>query len=79
MQVVRGQYAQRVDRLRTHLKALNPELILQRGYSITVIKKTGEIVKAASQVKGGEKLVTKVADGVIESIAKDPRQRELFE
>jgi len=60
------------------LAAIGPEQVLARGYSITRNKKTGEIIKSKTQVKGGEKLVTRVTDGQIESTAQDPNQPSLF-
>lgn len=67
-----------VDLLEKQLAALNPHGVLARGYSITSIKKTGAIVRHANQVKAGEVLTTQFDDGTIESVARDPKQPELF-
>ncbi len=69
----------RVDLLERHLSAIGPQQVLARGYSITTIKKGGAIVRSKAQVKGGQRLITRVADGEIESVAEDPNQPTLFE
>ncbi len=45
---------------------------------MTMLKKGGAVVRSVSQIKGGEKLITRLADGTIESTADDPKQPELF-
>lgn len=61
-----------------HLNAVGPENVLKRGYSITILKRTGQIVQDASAVREGDRLVTRVATGEVESLADDPKQRRLF-
>ncbi len=68
----------RVDSLERELRAISPEAVLRRGFSLTTIKKDGTVVRSAKQIKGGEKLVTRLSDGMIESIAEDPQQPKLF-
>jgi len=69
---------EKVNSMSRVLSVIGPEQVLARGYSITRNKKTGEIIKSKTQVKGGEKLVTRVTDGQIESTAQDPNQPSLF-
>jgi exodeoxyribonuclease VII large subunit len=61
---------QRVQGISDRLLALSPENVLQRGYSIT--RKVGDpkALRDANQVKAGEKLETKLADGTIISTAE---------
>lgn len=68
----------RLDAIGGQLRALSPENVLKRGYSITRLKKSGQTVRSADQVKPGELLETHLADGVVESRATDPKQGELF-
>ena len=68
----------RLDSLERELRAVSPEAVLRRGFSLTTIKKDGAVVRSAKQIKGGEKLVTRLSDGMIESIAEDPQQPKLF-
>jgi len=70
--------SQRVDTLEKQLAALNPTGVLSRGYSITSLKKGGQIVRDAAQVKSGDVLITQFNDGTVESVARDPKQPELF-
>ena len=44
------------------LTALNPKSILKRGYSITINKKTGSLIKRLKDVQTGELLNTELAD-----------------
>jgi len=69
----------RIDGMDAQLRALSPERVLQRGYSITTRKKDGLIIRSIEQIKPGDRLVTRLADGTIESIAQDQRQMNLFE
>ena len=62
-----------------HLNAVGPEQVLKRGYSITTVKKGGKVVKSAQDVREGDRLVTRLADGEIESAVQDRRQMSLFE
>ena len=71
--------AERIDSLTRHLNAVGPEQVLARGYSITSLKKGGLILRSKSQVKSGARLVTRLADGEVESVAEDPNQPTLFE
>lgn len=69
----------RLDLLATRLRCINPQEILKRGYSMTLVKKSGAIVRSPSQVKPGDTLLTRLADGQIESVVEDTQQLKLFE
>jgi exodeoxyribonuclease VII large subunit len=69
----------RIDLLATRLHAINPAEVLKRGYSLTTHKKTGKIIKDPAQVKPGDTLLTRLANGQIESQVQDTRQLRLFE
>ncbi len=73
-----GQTRSRLELLDRHLNAVGPQQVLARGYTITTFKKGGVILRSKSQVKGGERLITHVVDGEVESIAEDPDQPTLF-
>ncbi len=78
---IRADLRRRQDRLSAmaaHLRAVGPEQVLKRGYSITMLKKGGAVVRHADQVKPGDKLITRFADSQIESTADDPDQPTLF-
>jgi exodeoxyribonuclease VII large subunit len=65
--------------LEAQLEALGPRNVLRRGYSVTSLKKGGQIVRSAGQLQPGDKLVTQFADGAIESVVSDGKQMSLFE
>lgn len=69
--------AGRLETLDGRLQALSPQAVLRRGYSMTT-RKDGSIVKSIRDVKRGDVLTTRVEDGSIESVARDPNQPELF-
>jgi exodeoxyribonuclease VII large subunit len=49
------------------LAGLNPRAVLKRGYSITTLKQTGDVLRNADQVQMGDTLVTELAENLIES------------
>lgn len=61
------------------LNALSYRSVLQRGYSITRLKKGGALVRDAARLSDGDRLVTELAEGEVESRVVNARQRELFE
>ena len=61
----------RVEAMERELRALSPDSVLRRGFSMTTRKKDGAVVRSASQVKGGETLITRLADGTIDIVATD--------
>jgi exodeoxyribonuclease VII large subunit len=68
----------KLDAMEGRLRALGPEGVLSRGYTITMRKKDGQILRQAAVVKAGETLVTRFADGVVESVVEDSRHPRLF-
>jgi exodeoxyribonuclease VII large subunit len=53
------------------LRLLGPEQVLARGYSITRRESDGKIVRAANEVRPGEKLRTRLQSGEIRSVIRD--------
>lgn len=58
----------KVQRAARSLELLNPYSVLERGYSITS-GMDGRVVRDASEVQSGERLVTRLASGTVESVA----------
>ena len=54
--------------LEQRVKSLDPEILLKRGYSITLCK--GKVVVDASTLKSGDEVETKVRKGTFKSIIK---------
>lgn len=52
------------------LETLSPLGVLGRGYSITQQQKTGRVITSAKQLKQGDKLQTRLADGEVVSIVE---------
>lgn len=51
------------------LKALSPENVLKRGYSISY-DSAGNVIKSVAKVKLNDKLLVKVSDGTIDTVVK---------
>jgi exonuclease VII large subunit len=70
--------AARLDALAAHLHAIGPQEVLRRGYTITTRKKDGVPLRRAADARPGERILTQLADGTVESVLVDPRQPTLF-
>lgn len=55
----------KLENIKTKLNLLNPENILKKGYSLTLVE--GKIVKSINSVKKGSIIDTKFSDGIIKS------------
>lgn len=55
----------KLENIETKLNLLNPENILKKGYSLTLVE--GKIVKSINSVKKGSIIDTKFSDGIIKS------------
>ena len=65
--LLHGHSGQRVKGLVEELRLLGPENVLARGYSITCDAESGKVIRSAGQVKSGQPLRTRLADGEIDS------------
>jgi exodeoxyribonuclease VII large subunit len=54
-----------LESLSQKLTLLNPTAIMERGYSIVRVEKTGRVVRMVSDVKMGDKLLIQVWKGKI--------------
>lgn len=79
MWLLHRRRGEQVESLARFLRGVGPAQVLRRGYSITLRKRSGEVLKSAANVTPGETLVTRFADGKVESVVDDPRQPRLFE
>jgi exodeoxyribonuclease VII large subunit len=61
-----GAWRQQVGSLERHLTMLNPVAVLERGYSLTR-RADGRIVRSPGEVRAGERISTRVAQGTFES------------
>ncbi|MCX8037841.1 MAG: exodeoxyribonuclease VII large subunit [Candidatus Sumerlaeia bacterium] len=77
-----------LDRVKTHLdtltgrmEILGPQATLERGYSLVMRRKTGEIVRSPRQVQVNDPLDIHTAGGLFPALATPPvrlQQRDLF-
>jgi exodeoxyribonuclease VII large subunit len=54
-----------LDSFQEKLRLVDPQNILKRGYSLTMIN--GKIVKSVKQIKKGDQMETRLSDGMVES------------
>lgn len=69
----------RLDALSRQLEAVSPQAVLSRGYTMTLRKKDAQPLRSASQLRPADKILTRFADGQVESIVEDSRQLSLFD
>jgi exodeoxyribonuclease VII large subunit len=58
-----------ISGLRTQVRTLSPQATLDRGYSV-VQKSNGQVVRKASEIKIGEKLRLRLAQGEVGAITE---------
>ena len=68
------QHEERMGNLKSTLDLLGPGPTLQRGFSIT--RKEGHAVRHADALKPGDRIVTELAEGCVESIVSGPVEKE---
>lgn len=61
-----GASRERFGTLAAHLEAVSPLATLARGYSVTQAA-DGKLLKQTRQIQAGDKLTTRLADGIVES------------
>ena len=59
-----------VANLTARLQLLGPENVLARGYSITADAASGRVIRAASEVRPGQRLKTKLKSGEVRSVVE---------
>ena len=61
-----------LDILEQRTKSIDPTLLLQRGYSITLVN--GHALRSPSAVKPGDVIVTRLADGTVKSTVNETKK-----
>jgi exodeoxyribonuclease VII large subunit len=79
MQTHLHRQSDRLTAMSNHLHALSPQRVLERGYTVTRIKKTNAIVRSSKQLAERDHIITRFHDGEVESTVEDPQQPKLFE
>jgi exodeoxyribonuclease VII large subunit len=67
------RWAATIDRLAGRLGDLNPDRVLARGYSRTVLLRTGKMLLSAAEAAPGDLLRTHLAEGVVDSCVSGPQ------
>jgi exodeoxyribonuclease VII large subunit len=61
----------RLELLRTGLEAASPLAVLERGFSVTTDRRTGKLLRRAAEVKTGDPLWVRLAEGRIAARAEE--------
>ncbi|MFQ5429901.1 MAG: exodeoxyribonuclease VII large subunit [Phycisphaerae bacterium] len=70
---------QAVAHQEARLRASSHEQVLNRGFAITRLERGRKLVRSATEVREGDRVITETADGCFTSRVLDARQGELFE
>ena len=65
----------RLSELQNRLNSLNPENVINRGYSLT-LNKNNKPIQSIEDVEIGEELITKVKGGIIINTVKDKKKEQ---
>jgi exodeoxyribonuclease VII large subunit len=65
---------QQLQQAQSRLRLLSPQNVLERGYSITLLARTQQVIRSASEVEPGERVLTRLKQGQIESVVEPPRE-----
>ncbi|MDR0553197.1 MAG: exodeoxyribonuclease VII large subunit [Treponema sp.] len=60
----------RMELAKTGLEAASPLSILERGYSVVVREKTGQVIRRAADVQAGDTLIIRPLEGIIRAKAE---------
>jgi exodeoxyribonuclease VII large subunit len=74
-----AQRSTKLEGLSRQLESLSPTNVLKRGFTLTQRKKDGQLLRSAQEAKPGDRLLTRFADGEVESVVQDSNQLPLFE
>jgi exodeoxyribonuclease VII large subunit len=66
---------ERLGAAQRQLELVGPQAVLRRGYSVT-LGADGQVLRSASAARAGDALVTRLADGRIESVVKGDARHE---
>ncbi len=70
VQAIHHDHQHRIATLAGKLESLSPLAVLGRGYSVTQDKKTGQVIRSAAELKVGQEIVTRFAQGETSSIVQ---------
>jgi len=68
------EYESRIATISGKVDSLSPLAVLARGYTITQDARTGDVIRAASQLRTGQSIVTRFADGAAASSVESIEQ-----
>ena len=73
VQVVKNVQAKRLEATAAGLRAVGPQMVLARGYSVTTDAASGELISEAGSLVVGQEILTRLHKGQVESTVKSTR------
>jgi exodeoxyribonuclease VII large subunit len=61
---------ERMRSAQTRLRLLSPLNVLERGYSITLDAKSGQVIRRNDQIKNGDEILSRLSIGQLRSVVK---------
>lgn len=74
VQVAKNVQTKRLEATQARLRAVGPQMVLARGYSVTTDAATGELIGDAGSLSVGQAILTRLHKGQIESTVKSTRE-----
>ncbi len=74
VQVGKNIQAKRLEATAARLRAVGPEMVLARGYSVTTDAASGELISEAGSLVVGQAILTRLHKGQVESTVKSTRE-----
>ncbi|MDR0450485.1 MAG: hypothetical protein LBH26_04390, partial [Treponema sp.] len=65
-----GELRRRLELARSVLEAGSPLAVLERGFSVTVNERTGQVVRRAEEVRAGDRLAIRPLEGSIGAVVE---------
>jgi exodeoxyribonuclease VII large subunit len=68
-QILLDDLRRRLELARTGLEAASPLAVLERGFSVVMLERTGKVIRRSSEVRGGDRLLIRPLEGTLTATA----------
>jgi exodeoxyribonuclease VII large subunit len=70
LQILLADLRRRLELSRTGLEAASPLAVLERGFSVVMSERTGRVIRCASEVGDGDRLLIRPLEGTLTAVAE---------
>jgi exodeoxyribonuclease VII large subunit len=71
LQILLAELRRRLELAKTSLEAASPLAVLERGFSVVMSERTGRVIRRASEVSGGDRLLLRLLEGTLTATAEN--------